>query len=712
MRRNRNPWLCWTAGLCTAGFAWAPQSWAQGWSGDQADGLMLNFSDASLRTVLEYLSEEVGLVIVFNEEIDTRLSIVSRQPMSLDEAIDLINAALFMDGYTAVRRERLLRVVALEDARVESVPVRYGNDPARMGNSDTVVTQIIPIRYAAVEELAGDIANLIDTEYAVFAPNESSNSLILTDTEANVRRIAEIIRAVDQSISSVRDVRVFRLSYADASSTASLIESIFDQGPSEEDLIGRAVQRRFGGGGGRRGGGGGEEGGGEGEGVQASGVTARADNRTNSVVVSAAPELMPNIESVIMELDSDTTSRESVFVYEVKNLQATDLAEVMNQLLSDAGNTSEGQRNNRNNRNNNENGGNEGPTPVASLSGADSVSLVGQVRIVANEESNSLMILTAERNFERVEEILMELDQPLPQVLIRVLIVEVTLDDSLDVGVEWQALDLSGTLQSLGTDFDVAAASGGLVGTLLDAGDFTATIRLLQETGKLDVLSRPYILASDNQQAEINIGQEVPFITNSRQIDEGNTLNTIEYRDIGILLDVTPQVNSAQQVTLDISQTLSALTGTTVPISENLDAVVVANREANTRVVVGDGQTIVIGGLMQDQFTETQEKVPVLGDIPWVGYLFRRTQTTKNKTELLIFLTPEIITSPEELTPMSEQIRMDSSAENAVAPGMLQNHLDRMGSHDGQALQEHLDRLMQQQGQAQPTPTPSEEPAP
>lgn len=636
------------------------------------DGLLMNFSDAPLQTVLEYLSEQSGLIVVNDTSIEGRITVVNRQPISLDEAINLINTLLMEEGYTAVRRDRLLRIVRLQDAKLDAIPVRYGNNPDEIGNTDTIITQVVPIRYADAEALAEDLSPLIDTEFAEVAANKSSNSLIITDVEANIRRIVEIVNAIDKSISSVTEVKVFALQYADAEDTAQLLEDTFEDRESAESAVGRAIQRRFS----RFGPPG--AGGGDNNDTQVQGreVTASADERTNSVVVSASPELMAVVEDVIAQLDADTTARESVMVYHVKHILATDLEDAFNELFDDS--TSSGgnntARNNNNNRGNNNNN-NRGDSTSDVFAG----SLVGQVTTVANEATNTLMILTPERNHDRVQAILESLDIQQPQVLIRVLIATVTIDDELDVGVEGEFFNTSGTIDSIMTDFGVAAASGGFQAVLLDTDNFLINVRLLQELGKLEIVSRPYILSSDNQPSNILIGEEFPFVTNSRETDAGNTINTIEYRDIGLILDVTPQINPENRVTLDVSQELSALTGRTVPISEELDAVVIAKRFAETRVAIQGGQTVVIGGLMEDKYTLTERKVPLLGDLPLLGAAFRRTQEVKSKTELLIFLTPEIVQDAEDLEAIGNQMRGDTEfVEDAVEPGTLQRHLEQM----------------------------------
>jgi general secretion pathway protein D len=216
--------------------------------------------------------------------------------------------------------------------------------------------------------------------------------------------------------------------------------------------------------------------------------------------------------------------------------------------------------------------------------------------------------------------------------------------------------------------------------------DFTAAIRALDTVGHLDVLSRPYILASDNQLASITVGQEVPFITNTRTTDTGQTINTIQYQDIGIILDVVPHINPDGLVIMDVAPEISALTGTTIPISETVTAPVFAKRSAQSRVSIRDGQTIVIGGLMEDRKTSTVQKVPLIGDLPFVGALFRRNQTTISKTELLIFLTPHVASRPDFLKAMSkDELEGARIVPNAVDPGAFRDQLE--GLRRGSATQ-------------------------
>ena len=640
--------------------------------GETADtGILLNFKDTSLDTVLAYLSEVAGLVVVKEVEVEGRISVISRQPLSVKEAVSLVNTVLKEKGYAAVRMGRTLKIVTLQEAKTMSIPVRSGSDPEKIEASDDLITQVIPVRFAEAVRLKADLASLIPS-YADLSANEGSNALILTDTAANVRRIVEIIRALDTHIATVAEVKVFQLEYASATDAARLVNEIFQEGEpttrqSEGSRLRRMMMFR-----GRE-----EQEAGTQQGVRQQKVTAAADERTNTLVVSAPPDILKVVESVIKELDANPTEEQAVFIYRLKNARAENLEEVLKSLFSEmeqaqsqAGAASQRSRRQRSQQSTR--------TPTTTAQAA--AGLAGEVYVVADEDTNSLLVLTGSKNFERVKQILADLDRPVPQVVIKVLIAEVTHEKTLDLGAEFSILNLrpSGRGSSLFSDFDVAGQTGGLVYKLVEE-DVTAALRALEKVGKLDVLSRPYILASDNQPASITVGQEVPFIRQSRTTETGQTINTIQYEDIGIILNVTPHINPDGLVIMDVSPEISTVTGVTVPISETVSAPVFAKRSAESRVAIQDGQTIVIGGLMEDRKTGNVQKVPLLGDIPLLGWLFRRTVEEKAKTELLLFLTPHVAREAEALKAMSEHETAGAKVvPQAVAPGAFDEHIQGM----------------------------------
>jgi len=294
----------------------------------------------------------------------------------------------------------------------------------------------------------------------------------------------------------------------------------------------------------------------------------------------------------------------------------------------------------------------------------------GRARIEMDEATHTLIITTDPATNEQIRQIIAALDQPIPQALINVVFVEVTHSNDRDIGVDlaYNSTDADGNKSIISSLFGVAAATnGGIVGILQN--DLDVTIRALKEVGTLNVLSRPSILARNNQEATITIGQEVPFIRNSRITDNGETINTVEYEDIGIILTVTPKIGADGKIELAVAPEISTLTGDTVAISDTVDAQVFAKRSATTNVVVTSGKTIVIGGLIDDQETKTKRSVPILGDIPILGNAFKRTITTKSKTELLIFLTPTLITNEIDMAAAS---KAEQDRASSISPATLE----------------------------------------
>ncbi|MFK7790904.1 MAG: type II secretion system protein GspD, partial [Phycisphaeraceae bacterium] len=261
----------------------------------------------------------------------------------------------------------------------------------------------------------------------------------------------------------------------------------------------------------------------------------------------------------------------------------------------------------------------------------------------------------------------------------------VTYDDSIDFGVEFEGINVgSTTSDNVLSNFDLFDSTLGLNYLMFNGDNFRLAVRALNATGRFDVLSRPYLLTADNQEATINVGQRVPILTNSRVDENGNIISTIDYEDIGIILTVTPQINSEGLVVMDVSQIISSIADQAIPVAADQNAVVFNQRELTTQVAVAHGQTVVIGGLVQDQLTETIRKVPLIAEIPLLGEFFKRTERSKVKTELLLFLTPEVILTPDQLTPASEKIKSESETlENAVEPGLLEKHLEKLKATPG-----------------------------
>ena len=322
---------------------------------DEDPQLMLNFQDVPLQSVLEYMSEAAGFIILGDTKVRGDVTILSKQPLNREEAVDLLDTILNEKGYTAIRRGRILKIVEKDKAMIEDIPVKSGSDPADIPKKDVMVTQIIPIRFGNAGQLIENISELLP-DYATISANDGSNAIILTDTQTNIRRIAEIVSALDTSISSISEIRVFPLVYADAKQLADVVKGLFQSSSSGSSRssssrgssssgIAEMMRARFGGGstssrdsgsrGGRssRGGGGSE--GSSAALAAASRVVAISEERTNSLVVSAPSDVIPTIEQLVKEMDRTIEDVTEIQVFKLKNADAYEMAEVLTNLFSD-----------------------------------------------------------------------------------------------------------------------------------------------------------------------------------------------------------------------------------------------------------------------------------------------------------------------------------------------------------------------------------------
>jgi general secretion pathway protein D len=297
------------------------------------------------------------------------------------------------------------------------------------------------------------------------------------------------------------------------------------------------------------------------------------------------------------------------------------------------------------------------------------VGTVGEAMVSSDPETRRLIVITDDDTSQFISQVITNLDRPKPQVLIKVVFLEVTYNKGFDLGIEGAySKDFGGgKVGTFQNNFGMAAQGvnpvppGAGLYQLMGA-DFTATLRAIAEAGKTEVLSRPSILARNNQQAVITVGQEIPLITDSRFDQNNNQINTIQYQDIGIILRVTPFITADGQVEMIVSPEISNLTDQSIPIAGGnnpVTAPVIAKRSADTVIVTADGQTVIIGGLMANRKTVNDSKIPFLGDIPGLGLLFRRRVNETTKTELMIFLTPHIVAEQTQLAGLTAREKQD-----------------------------------------------------
>jgi len=531
--------------------------------------------------------------------------------------------------------------------------------------------------------------------------DERTNTVIVSAPAATLVEIDKLIANLDAGPAAASTIRIFPLRYADSYSASKLINSIFNPTPSDSARVSERIYIY-------------DEGA---QPKQAKGakVNATSDDRTNAVIVTAPSESMKIIEGIVHQIDANPGSEETMMIYHLRNAQSDNLEIVLNTLFGNVQaprNQQDQNQQNQQNQNNNPNNffqnnqvGNNGRNGINNNNNNGNQNrnnrqnrqnrrqnqpnlsqqfheLTGQVLVVSEPDTNSLIVITAVKYKAQVKAIIDELDRPAAQVLIKVLVAEVTHDNSADFGVDFSILNTrpNGNGQSFGQTF--GAPNTGLVINFLE-NNLNATLHALAQQNKLDVLSRPYILASDNQPADILVGQLVPIVRSNSQNAFGQAISQYDYQSVGIILNVTPHINPDGQVILDVAPEISQLTAQTVNVAPGVNVPVIADRSANSRVAIRDGQTIVIGGLMQDEKTLTVSKVPILGDIPVIKYLFSRTQVDRTKTELLIFLTPHVAQTPDLLKPMSQdELKGTQITPNAVGPGIFQEHMEglRRGS--------------------------------
>jgi len=378
--------------------------------------------------------------------------------------------------------------------------------------------------------------------------------------------------------------------------------------------------------------------------------------KSNTLVITDYSSNVERILKIIREIDKRPVAGTSMqtFVHYLENAIADSLSQVLRELFQET------------------NSRNKAVPGLFQRMRADSANqsgeMIGELNIVADRATNSLVIRTTQTNYEVLKETIDKLDVMPKQVLIEVLIAEISLDATTEWGLDflfWDRdhLDQTGVTATVEGQFGLGRVdvdqTPGLRYGIMQQGRVQSTLRALASETNIDVLSTPNILTSDNKQARILIGQEVPFVSSTRTLEGGVIDETVEFRDVGIEMRVTPHINNQRFVALDLYQSVNGLTETVI-----FDAQVITKREAETSVVVKDRETVVIGGLMTENKMMLESGIPFLKDIPLLGYLFKRRTTSKGKTELIILLTPYVIENVEDSRQVTEQQRQKNPMFN------------------------------------------------
>ena len=405
-------------------------------------------------------------------------------------------------------------------------------------------------------------------------------------------------------------------------------------------------------------------------------LSITVDSRTNSLLVSGTPNYLDLVEMVVEELDALEANEREVFVYQLRNAVATEVASVISSFVDQEQQKLIG-------------------TLSADQIGSAARLLEREITIVGDEKSNSLLVSASPRYVDKVREMIGELDVDPPQVLIQVLLAEITLDSL----AEW-APTISGEFQvdsaTVTADYGFGALGSAFINALgvpslsVATSDFNLLLRALESQGRLQVLSNPSIMAANNQPAMIQVGENIGRPISTSLSDGGVRQTDVQFEDIGVILKVTPLINPDGFVRLTIEPSVTDLTNRTTQISEDLEVPILTKRTVTTTVTVRDGQTIVIGGLISDQYEKRLRKVPFLGDIPLLGALFRSELEETTKTELLIVITPHVITSPADLSRVRDltdqeidRFSLTLRERRALRRSRLE-HIDRRGMYADQ----------------------------
>jgi general secretion pathway protein D len=645
------------------------------------EGLVnLDFQDVELATVIDTIARLTNRNFVYDDRVRGRVTIVSPTPVPVEQAYTVFESMLQVKGFTTVDAPGgVTKVIPIRDAKETSVDTRSTGGRGTP-DTDRFVTRLIPLSYIDAEQISNTIKPLVSKEAALVA-YQPTNTIILTDSASNIRRILSILEAIDVETFK-QELALIRLQYADATVVAEQLSELFgvEVVGSTARNVGAAPRVRA-----------------RPQPVvpgQATAGTSPAaaqrgqvriitDERTNSLVALASRSTLEEIRDFIRRIDVPVEGGGRIQVYYLKHADAEELAETLSALLGGGGGGgAQGQ---------------PGITPQLAGQVADIASGVGMV--TADPATNSLVIQASPEGYQALLRVIEQLDIARPQVLVEALIMEVTVGDGQELGFNIVTRLLGGDSNIAARSITDSATSGFLnessgddddsgslgnvasqvaplltgLGTggflarfVLKDGDndvMRAVLRAAATDNSVNVLSAPHILTSDNEEAEILVGDNIPIITSRVQsagtvaVDASNlaTSVNVERQDIGVTLRVTPQITEGETMRLDIFQEITALNSALQQGVGDPNQVgpALSNRRIENSVVVQDGETVVIGGLISDDYTDTVNKVPWLGDIPVLGWIFKSTSTTLTKRNLLVFLTPRVIRSPADLEKQS-----------------------------------------------------------
>jgi len=595
----------------------------------------LNLKNADIHSLIQTVSRQSGRNFVVDPRVKARVTVISSEPLNSDELYETFLSVLQVHGYAAVPQGDLIKIVPDVNAKQGPVPA-YTDDQSA---SDQLVTRVIKVENVPAAQLVPILRPLVPQQ-GHLAAYAATNTLIVTDRASNIGRLSTIIEGIDRPDNE--EVGIIKLQHASASEIIRILQSLQNRGAQ----IGTPGQVRF-----------------------------AADERTNSILLSGDQAARARMRGIIANLDTPVESGGNTRVVYLRYANAADLLAILTGVS--AGQAAIGLS-----------GGEDGegdsagdvalpssvdangvPIPQPEVPTASLVPRVGEdstrpnVDIQADEDTNALIITAPPDEMRSILSVIEQLDIRRAQVLVEAIIAELSANNSSQLGVNFAVdgtgenrpgayTNLGGATQDLAALALSEGTSGLANGLSLALGrfgsggvDFGFLLSAIASDSDNNILSTPTLVTLDNQEAEIVVGQNVPFVT-GRQLSSANNnpFQTIERQDIGISLKVTPQINEGDNIKMEIEQEVSDVANTAVTGASDI---ITNTRSIKTTVLVEDRQTLVLGGLIDDQVNDTRDKVPFLGDIPLLGSLFRYRTTSKRKRNLMVFLHPTILRDPE-----------------------------------------------------------------
>lgn len=575
---------------------------------DPDQGIKLNFQDADIAALVALVAKVTGENFIVDPRVKGKVTLVSGSAVPVDTLYDIFLSVLGTYNFAALPSGGFTKIIPANLVKQNPTPtITEGELPT----NEQEITYIVTLEHASVNEILPILRPLLPPT-AHIAPHAGSNTLILTDRANNVRRVVSLIERIDKEQQS-QTIRVIKVENTDATALAQIIGQLAGTLNADEAAKGRAIQQTL----------------------------VQVDEGLNALIIRAPEKDFPLLEALIFELDVERKNEGNVHVKYLKHAEAADLVTILNGIIQDK--AAEGQE-------------------------ASESPLITKISIQADEVGNSLVIRANQEAYEELLEVIDQLDVRRSQVFIEAIIAEVLERDGEILGVDWvgsfrnsSGQEITKANPSFSTEesgFQVGFVNK-YVRTLngLVLPDLGIVLTALREDSNSNVISTPSMLTLDNEEAEIVVGQEVPFITGSftqggTDLPNANPFQTIERKEVGLTLRITPQINAGGAILLEVSQELSRISPTIV---EGASDLITDKRTINTKVLVDDGQIIVLGGLIRTDEKDTYERTPVLGDIPYLGALFRKKTKNKDKINMMIFLRPTIVRNPGDLNQTTNQ---------------------------------------------------------